>query len=329
MLADGLRPAWAIDLNSGTRSTVTDGRLPINLPSAEMAIYITPRTEIASSSSEWFNLQRGWWQGTADPGTPLPKPDMKLAMDLTDGWAFQPVDAKQSDVSNLVAPTIDDSTWKQMSLGIFTLPDYPDVRHAVIRKHFRVPKSWNHGRTLLRLPGFRNGCQTFLDGQLLKGEPVLAAGSEHILAVDIRSTGILLGATGSGWLTYHPDPIAQQDLSGSWQPSTDTMTWDKAIPLPGLIAQGVKALRQTVTVQPDAAGKTVVLHGMEQSGELKGIVINGHFLKPNARESSELNLNVTQWVHPGPNNEIILLMGGSHETITRIALEFHKKGSYP
>jgi len=68
---------------------------------------------------------------------------------------------------------------------------------------------------------------------------------------------------------------------------------------------------------------------VEESGELKGAVINGQYVVPAAREGSELNLNITPWVKPGAKNELVLLMGGSHETITAINLEFHQKGAYP
>ena len=329
LLADALRPAWSVNLNTGARSPVTDGQLPVYLPPAEMAIYVTPRSEIAGASSDWFELQRGWWQGSADPGKPLPKPTMKLALDITDGWAFQPVDPRQADLSPFLGPNVDDSAWKQVSLGIFTLPDYPDCRHAVIRKRIHVPGTWNRGRVLIHLPGFRTGAGAYLDGQPIKRDTALAGGSQHVLAVDIRSNGFLMGADGPAWLSYHPDPAATQDLAGAFRTSTDFLTWSKSIPLPGEIAQGTRALRTDFTLLPAAAGKTVVLHGMENSGELKGAIVNGHYVVPGVREGPELNLNVTPWVKPGVNNEIVLLMGGSHETITALALEFHQKGAYP
>jgi hypothetical protein len=329
MLADSLRPAWSIDLNSAIRSPVTDGRLPVQLPAAEMAIYVTPRPDIAGASAEWFNLQRGWWQGTGEPGKPLPKPSMKLAMDITDGWAFQPLDASQSAARSLVGPTVDDHAWKQVSLGILTLPDYPDCRHAVIRRHIHVPKAWNHGRVMVHLAGFRTWGAVYLDGEPMQRDAVLAGGSDHLLAVEMKSTGYLMGTDVPAWLNYHPDPVATQDLSGSFQSSTDFLTWKTSVPLPGEIAQGTRALRASFVPEPVAAGKTVVLHGMENSGELKGAVINGQFISPYVREGSELNLNLTPWIKPGEENDLVLLMGGSHETITALTLEFHPKGTYP
>ena len=328
VLADGLRPAWSVDLNTGTRTPVTDGKIPFNLPPGDMAISITPRTQVASSPADWFNLQRGWWQGTADPGAPLPKPDMKLAFDLTDGWAFQPVDAQQADVSDLVGVATDDGKWKQVSLGIFSLPDYPDCRHAVIRRHFHVPDAWKHGHVQLRLPQFRTWAQVYLDGQKLQEPVELPGGSDHVLAVEIKSTGYLLGAMGSGWLAYHPDPVSTQDLPGPWQSSPDLMTWTDGSSLPGDVAKGVRAFRSSFTVAPATAGQTIVLHLTQKSSEARGVIINGTYLL-RAHDGGEINLNITPWVVPGKKNVIVIPMGGSHETITGLDLEFHPKGTYP
>ena len=327
VLDPALRPAWSVDLKTGTRSAVTDGKLPVNLPPGELSMQITPRTEIAGSLAAWFTLQRGWWQGTADTGAPLPKPDMKLAMDLTDGWAFQPVDAQQ-DVKDLTGVMVDDSAWKQVSLGILTLPDYPDCRHAVIRKHIQIPATWNHGQVTLHLADFRSWAAVYVDGQPMQSAPPLTGGSTHTLAVEIKSNNDFLGANSPAWLSYHPDPVAKQDLTGTWQVSTDLMNWPGNTTVPGPIAQGTRALRTTVVIDRAAEGKTVVFHGMERSGELHGVVINGTYVAPGT-EGSERNYNITPWVLPGRKNDITIMMGGSAEDITALSLEFHQKGTYP
>jgi hypothetical protein len=330
ILADGLRPGWRVDLNTGVRSAVTDGRLAVSLPPAETAIYITPRAGIAQTSAEWFALQRGWWQGTVDPGKPLPKPEMKLTVDLTDGWTFQPVDVAQTDVSALVAATVDDRKWKQIRMGVLTLPDNPDVRHAVVRKHFHVPEKWNHGRVILRLPQFRDLGTVYIDGQVTTPgvAPTLAPGSDHVVAVEVQGKQMLIGANGCAWLTYHPDPVGRQNLAGHWELSLDAMVWNTTVPLPGPLAQGTKAMRTVVLVDAAAKGKTVVFHATQQSSELSGLIINGNYLAP-PRESSEMNINITPWVRPGQNNEIILFKGGSRETVNDVSLEFHQQGTYP
>ncbi len=328
ILADGVRPAWMIDLNSGTRTPVNDGRLPVDLPPAEMAIYITPRGDAADSASEWFALQRGWWQGTADPGPVLPKLEAKLSVDLTEGWAFRPVEA-QTDVSALVAAAADDASWPQIPLGIFTLPDHREVRHAVLRKHFHVSENWNQGRVLLRLPGFREHGNVYLDGQPLVGAPELVAGSDHVLAIDIQGTGALLGARGPAWMIYHPAPAATQSLAGVWSTSPDAFNWSGTASLPGDLPQGIRTLRATVRIDKAAQGRTIVLHAVEDSLGFQGVVINGNFEKPWVREGPELNINITPWIRLDQENEIILIDAGAKDKVSDISLEFHAPGTYP
>jgi hypothetical protein len=332
ILSDASRPAWVVDLNSGQRRAVTNGRLPINIGPQDMAIYITPRSDVAQGPADWLELQRGWWQGTDDPGAPFAKPYGKLTVDLTQDWLFKAVDPTQKDVTALLDPKADDSAWEKMPLGIFTLPDHPEVRHLVVRKHFHVPNDWNHGRTLIRLPDDHDTWMTYIDGKAYNTwsmpDPLLAGGSDHVLAVECQGPGPFLGAQDSIWLTYHPDPAVKQDLAGKWDTSTDFLKWDGTATLPGQPAQGVKTLRTTFRLDPAATGKTIVLHAMEHNRGLVGAVINGQFLRPFVREGNELNLNITPWVKAGQDNELVLL-GGGGETINEISLEFHAPGVYP
>jgi len=327
VLDPALRPAWAVDLKTGARSTVTDGKLPVSLPPLELEMLITPRAAISEAPTEWLALQRGWWQGTAPTGPAFPKRNMKMATDLTDGWSFLPLTEQDDDKPDLAA-VVNDSAWKKVSLGLFSLPDYPDVRHAVVRRHIQVPAAWNKGEVTLHLPSFRDGASFYLDGQQTQWSVVLAAGSKHVLAVSIRSQSDLLGADGPAWLSYHLDPAAKQDLNGTYQVSTDFMNWPSSIPIPGHVVQGTRALHTTVVVDAAAAGKTVVFHATERSGELHGIVINGKYVAP-GRENGEANLNITPWVLPGQKNDVVLLMGGSAEDINSLSLEFHTPGTYP
>jgi hypothetical protein len=327
VLDPGLRPGWSVDLNTGARSSVVDGRMSVSLPPLELAMLITPRSSVTESPSEWLALQRGWWQGTAPTGPSFPKMNMKLAVDLTDGWSFLPLGEKD-DAKADVATTVDDSAWKKVSLGLFSLPDYPDVRHAVVRRQIQVPVKWKNGQVTLFLPNFRDGSGLFLDGLPVQRPIMLAAGSTHMLAVEIRSQSMLLGADGPAWLAYRPDPIAKQDLKGTYQVSTDLMNWPSSTPIPGPVVQGTRALRTTVMVDAAAEGKTVVFHATERSGELHGIVINGRYVAP-GRESGEANLNITPWVLPGKKNDVVLLMGGSPEDINTLSFDFYKPGVYP
>jgi hypothetical protein len=328
ILDNGLRPAWAIDLNGGNRIAVTDGKIPIDLPPSETVLYITPRSSVSGAAADWFDLQRGWWQGTTDPGVPLAKLEMKLIVDLSQDWAFQPVDPQQGDISAMFDVAANDSAWKKIRLGIFSLPDYPDVKHAVLRKHFHVPDNWNHGSVALRLPPGRGKTTWYLDGQLLK-DAALTAGTDHVLAVDIQGQQTLLGLPGDAWLTYHPTPAGKQDLAGMWDMSKDLLNWTGRLMLPGPMTEGVRVLRSYPIINAAARGKTVVLHGDEDITALQGVVINGHYLRP-WREAPEMNINITPWIVPGQSNEMILICsGGKGGNVSGISLEFHTPGTYP
>jgi hypothetical protein len=331
VLDSGLRPGWYINLRDGARNSLADGRLPISLPPKETAVYVTPRPGIAGAAADWFALQRGWWQGTASTGTPVPSPEMKRTVDLTDDWAFKPLDGSLSDVKEFVDPAVDESGWTRMPLGIFTLPDHPDIRRGVLRKHFRVPEEWNAGRTLLRFSDFRDRGVIYVDGRVIdRDDPLdLVAGSDHVIAVDVQGKGMLLGTQGGAWMIYHPSPVAKQDIGGDWEASPDGLNWTGTAKLPGVMQPGMLVLRKTVQVDAAAAGKAVVLHAMEKGQQLRGAIVNGTYVRPWVRESPELNLNVTPWIKPGQANEIILQVGGASETVAEVALEFHAPGSYP
>jgi hypothetical protein len=331
-LAEGLRPPWVIDLNSGQRSTVTDGRIPVTVAPQDMVMLITPCNDVARGPADWFTLQRGWWQGAGDLGPPFAKPDMKLTMDLTQDWLFQPVDPGQKDVSALTDPKANDSAWEKMPLGIFTLPDHADVRHFVVRKHFQIPNSWNHGRTLIRLSDNHDGWMASIDGKPYNTwsmpDPVFAAGTDHVLAVECQGPGPFLGAQDSVWLTYHPDPATKQDLSGKWETSLDALKWAGSVTLPGSPDQPVKEMRRTFQLDPAAAGKTIIFHVMEHNRGIVGVVINGQFIRPFVREGNEFNLNITPWVKSSGDNQLVTI-GGGGETIYDVSLEFHQPGTYP
>ena len=265
---------------------------------------------------------------------PFPPFKAKLAVDLTQDWLYQAVDPAQKDVTPLLDSKCDDHAWEKIPLGIFTLPNHPDVRHFIVRKHFHVPDSWNHGRTLIRLPEVHDSWKNYLDGVPYNAwnspDPVLDLGSDHVLAVDCICQGPFGGTEDSAWLAYHPDPVSRQDLSGKWGLSTDSLKWTSNIALPGDIAPGPQNLRASFRLDPTAAGKTVVVHVMERSRQILGLVINGHYVAPSFREGSELNLNITPWIKADQDNELVLIKGGGGgETVTDVALEFHISGTYP
>jgi hypothetical protein len=324
----------------------------VHLSAFETAIYLTPRAQVADAPQQWFELQRRWWQGTADPGKPFPPVDHKLTRDLTRDWAFSPLPDTQEDVPAQVAPAFDDSKWAKLDFGVFTIPAYPNVHTGLFRKSFTVPENWNHGRVSIWIQAwvgetFLGHGKVYLDGKLLKdcGENgitgdeaggALKPGTTHLLAVYVQRLDGALGPTGSAgvvgargpaWIAYHPEPVARQDLAGPWETSTDGLHFATA---PASIPGTVQMInRRTVNISADEADRTVVFHALAGNGSVLGIIINGRFVARHHHNiGAEVNLNITPWVKFGQDNELIIPAGNNSE-IKEATLEFHKKGTYP
>ena len=45
----------------------------------------------------------------------------------------------------LMQGTVDDSAWEKRDLGIWSLPDHVNVKHAVMHRKFTVPSGWTSG----------------------------------------------------------------------------------------------------------------------------------------------------------------------------------------
>jgi hypothetical protein len=308
-------------------------------------VFLTPRCDIAAAPAAWFQLQRRWWKGTADPGKPLPDAPSKLTVDLTADWAFRPLPPETADVSALVEPKLDDSAWPRMRLGIINIPDHPNVRHALLRKRFTVPAGWNAGRVTLWVQSWAS--DTFLDtgrvyldgrplGPALRGgiagsdvEGELRAGTTHLLAAEVSGPEKMpRGARGPAWIAYHPRPAARSDLSGRWEISSDALRYAAPVTLPGPLAG--KAARRSVTIDSRHAGQNVVLHAVADNYPLAGVLINGRFvLRFRHNIGTEINLNVTPWVRFGQANELILVGNGGNGWLREVSLEFHAPASYP
>jgi hypothetical protein len=338
-LDETVHPAWRIDLRTGRRETVDDNKLEVALAPLQTDIYLTPRGAIAAAPSEWFTLQRNWWQGTVDPGKPFPAPSSKLTINLTPDWAFKPLDPA-ADATPLADPKLDDSAWKRMELGIYNIPDYPDAKHGIFRKAFTVPAEWNKGQVELSVrywdgSAILDSGRIFLDGKLISSSAdgfmdndcggVLQAGSTHLLSIEVVGGKTPAnGVRGPAWLSYHPDPAARLDLSGTWDLSPDDLHYAPA-PLPGPFA--ARAARRVVRVDAAEASRTVVAH--VRGPNLRGIIINGRYVAPEHDVwPSVENLNITPWVKFGQENELILV-GDGNGSVQEVSLEFHDKGTYP
>ncbi|MDR1303895.1 MAG: hypothetical protein LBK76_01605 [Verrucomicrobiales bacterium] len=335
VMDEPLRPAWFVNLQTGARHAMSDGRLPVRVPAPCIVnVYLTPRT-VSGAADEWFALQRGWWSGAdGDLGKPFPTPAPLRMVNLTEGWRFKVLDNVELGAGALppeVAVEFADRDWETRAFDVFTHPDHPGAKRGIFRKAVTIPDDWRGGTIDLRLTHCDGWTRYYMDGQPLADRCMalpVAPGSTHVFAVEVRSEKnerVKLGARESSWMSFYPDPAARQDLAGEWQPSGDYLNWRPAISVPGTTEKNTLALRRVVRLSDEARGRTVCIRG----NRMTGVVINGHYLRPHTKEADVLTLNITPWVKFGADNEIILTLGGGPDKITSLTLDFHEPGTYP
>jgi len=344
---NGLKPAAAIDVKTGApvgvqvsgSGAIIEG---ISFEPWQTRVFLTPRSEIAQAPARWFELQRSWWKGTADPGPPLPLFKSKLSLPLTDNWAFKPLDsvpagAQPPDATALADPKLDDSGWEQRRLEIFNRPDHPEVKHAIFRKHFTVPAGWKNGSFVLWAGAGINYAGTsdrvFLDGKLLKqGGDITAelkAGGAHMLAIEAWGQSAVVGPASGAWIAFRPTPAFHQDLAGDWDISSDALHYTKAH-LPGPFEAAMA--RRVVRVDAAQAARNVVVRIVmtRNSVPFGGVIINGHMVSHVYWNiEANFNLNVTPYIKFGQENEIIFPGRPGKGEIGEIALDYYNKNSYP
>ncbi|MGA2499439.1 MAG: hypothetical protein ABSH20_16990 [Tepidisphaeraceae bacterium] len=352
---DGRRPMSAIDVITQAPVAVesaADGSRLANLqfePMETRAFY-TPRNQIAAAPERWFELQRSWWSGTQSPGKPLAVFQSKLTLDLTEDWAFRPLPAQAvtaEEANALAASGLDDSKWERLRFEIVSLPDHPDVRQGVLRKHFQVPADWNSGRVMLWVQSwsgwtFADTGRVYLDGKPLRDRAMadgisgddltdtLTPGSSHVLAVIVSAKGSLLGPRGSVWVAHVPDPVARQDLSGDWAVSPDGLTY--AAPAPLTEKSACMTARRTVRDDVTQSARNVVIHAAAKSGVLHGVIVNGHYvMRFHHWIGTDIDLNVTPWFKFDQDNEIILVTPGGTSPcgIHNVEIRYFDRGTYP
>ncbi len=337
----GIRPAVCHDVNTGETIPI-DGSgecatLPdLALESWQTRAFLTPRGQLAHAPLEWFALQRAWWKGTADTGAPIPAYKAKLAVNLTEDWAFKPLEGPVTGTppedAALADPKLDDSAWPRRQIGIFDIPDYPDVRHAMYRKRFTVPADWNHGRVLLdagtdTLGG--GGSRQYLDGQRIDVNTVndkfgrqFTPGSTHLLAVEIWNPNAPVGTREPIFISYRPDALSRQPLRDNWAFASNYLKYAQARSLP-LETPVIGALRTVAKIDAAQAGRAVVVHTVTSNGHQHRMVFNGHHLPCNGNYDT----NVTPWVKFGQDNEIIVVCDTT--VLQDASIDFYDAKAYP
>jgi hypothetical protein len=344
---DGLTPVDCHDLNTSDTLPITTGPAGAKITGLtfeplQTRVLLMARNRIAQAPTDWFRLQRNWWKGTASPGKPMAAYVSKLAVNLTDDWAFKalPGDgtATPPEDLSLSDPKLDDSTWKRMQLGIFDIPDNTDVHHAIFRKKFTVPANWNHGTVFLygkcETPENNGGLRRYLDGKPFTSAVVednqggiFTAGSLHVLTTEVWGTEPPLGTMTPTWLAYRPDPQAQQPLTDGWSYAPDYLTYANPGALP-TTAPANGSMRCEAVIDPKQESHNIVLHVICDNAGINGIIFNGNFYAAYGNVYNIMDINVTPFVKFGQKNEVIVVMGGK-TTIQKATLDFYEKNSYP
>lgn len=342
---DGSVPTWGTNVRTGDTMAISNGKLPLTLAPLETQAYLTPRDQITSAPGEWFALQRNWWQGTVSPpASSLPSIPSRISLDLGQDWSFKPLSADES-AEALAGTGVDDTSWEKIPLGVWNLPNHRDVRRAILRRSFVVPKDWDAGEVSLWIQGekeptFIDRARIWLDGKLLRdwtsagvtGEMAGGAfepGSKHTLAMEITGNGTLNGTRGTAWLWHRPLPVASLDLSGEWKASNDLLRFDTVTALPG--TYNAFSLRKIVEIPTDKRGLNAVLTVDADEG-IAGIVFNGKFLARISGSTNErFDFNVTPWVKYGQANDIELLhsRGPGKGSIKAVSIDYYNPASYP
>jgi hypothetical protein len=342
---DGLTPLDCHDINSGEGLPITSGPdgakiTGIAFEPLQTRILLTARGKIAQAPAEWFRVQRNWWRGAADPGPAMATYKPKLAMNLGEDLAFKVIPGdftgNPPEDPSLSDPKLDDSSWPRMSLGIFDIPDNTDAHHVVFRKKFTVPAEWTHGTVFLfgksETPNNGN-IRRYLDGQPYRAQNtvddlsgILTPGSTHVLTTEIWGTEPPLGTITPAWITYRPDPAAQQTLN-DWSYAQDYMTYSNPGPLP-TTPSDPGSHRCEVEIDPKQTGHNVVLHVTCDNDGISGIVFNGIAYAAYGNIYNFMEINVTPFVKFGKKNEIIVLNNGK-TTIEKASIDFFDKNAYP
>jgi hypothetical protein len=342
---DGLVPVACHDLNTlegipiDTSDPAGAKLTNIALDSWQTRVLLTARNQLAQAPAEWFNLQRHWWKGTADPGPVVPIYKPRVAVDLSKDWAFKalPTVANAPEDPSLADPAMDDSKWPRADLGVFNYPDNQDVQHAVFRKKFTVPADWNKGKVFLfgkADTAGSGGLRRYLDGKPMQNGPVLddaggvlTPGSTHLLTFELWGAGVPLGEIEPAWILYQPTPLSTQAVTDGWSFASDFMTYSDPNSLPA-VTPGAGAIRTEVVIDPKQQGHNIVLHVEGNNASISGLIFNGQFYPSYGNIYPFIDVNVTPWVKFGQKNEIIVPLGGP-VTVQDVSLNFYEKDSYP
>ncbi|MCM8542689.1 MAG: beta-galactosidase trimerization domain-containing protein [Lentisphaeraceae bacterium] len=349
-LPQSVKSTWAWNVYSQSQVQVIDNKIAIDLKPHKYRVFMTPRKQITSATDDWFQLQRDWWRGTAEVSTKkLPSNPSRFTMNLRDDWAFKPL-TDDKTAESLIGADIDDSKWDKIKFSAWSV-DYPQVKHALLRKTFTIPEDWVEGNPTLWVKGWNHWDysgkgRVWLDGKLISDwgrnngvtdynpSETFKRGTTHVLVVEIKGEGGLIGPRGNVYIYNWPKPDTIIDLAGDWKLSEDVLRYDKSVKIPGKCK--ALSLKRKVVV-PEAYSKKNIMIDVKASGPVVGIITNGHYIRRlHHIIDDHFQFNITPYINFGASNEIEVIVRREsgdfipHDIdIKKISLNIHDPKMYP
>jgi hypothetical protein len=307
----------------------------------------TERDELGAAPMRWLQLQRDWWRGNAPLGEPIAQAPDRLTVDLTEDWTMKMLEPGQ-DAAALAQPAADDSAWPRRDVSVLTFQGPEQQRRVLFRRKFTVPAHWNSGRVALwvRTDGgttYVESGRVYIDGKVayeklgdgvpgMEFDGLLKPGTTHVVALEVVGKRSLLGVRGPAWLAWKPAATRRQDLAGLWAISTDNLRFAPPSALPGP-ADNMTAARRVLRIEGGAKGQprqNVVFHAAADNYAIVGVIVNGRCVPRFAHLiGTEVDLNITPFVHPGQDNELILITRPGKLTLRELSLDFYDADKYP
>ena len=108
---------YCLDVRTGRQTPITTegdrhGVRGIAFEPYETHMFLTPRPAVELAPLEWWTVQRSWWRSAkVPPSRPLPTPaeDRRHSIDLTESWAFHPVDGLKAEEPELSKRQLSDA----------------------------------------------------------------------------------------------------------------------------------------------------------------------------------------------------------------------------
>ena len=307
------------------------------IPPFEFKMFTSPRQQApAEASRTWFNIQRGYWQGTEKIKFAAKEKDTsnfgKNTLALDGLWKITKVETwprgHLHEGPLVTRPLHFDNDYLR-ELTSWTRDTVGSATRFNAEKTFTVPKDWKNGEIGLWCVGLYTGhlnvsgrarfllngqeIVPFRDGGGVAGLPLpLKAGETATLRVEIENSEdtSVRGLAGQCFLAFTPTPARIVDLSGDWDVRSHIHSADATTqPIPGKVTGGF--ISRTFDMPNLAKGDRVHLH-MTNDSDITGAIINERYVRRNHHVFGEVtHLDVTHLINPGQPNRIVLCGQGN------------------